>query len=110
MAKVGVWLASICAVAVAAGTGGLMHRLWASVWHTVRTTGMLAPPVSAAAVMIPPVPTLAAAVVKKPVPVGPGMFAMPSFVGVAARAVMSGHWSGVGVWGGVWLSERGGSA
>ena len=50
----------------------------------------MALPVSTVAVMSAPAPTLTVATAKKPVPVVPGIFAMPSFVTVAPRATMSG--------------------
>src|SRR5262245_5093902 len=47
-------------------------------------------PVSVDAVISPPAPTFTVATANTPVPFAPGIFTMPSPLGVAARATMSG--------------------
>ena len=55
-----------------------------------RLIGNVAVPVSAVAVMLPLAPTFTVATANTPVPLVPGIFTIPSFVGVAASATMSG--------------------
>lgn len=59
------------------------------VWQSERTTGSAVPPVSTVAVIRSLEPTFTVATEKKPVPVVPGMLAMPSVVTVAPRATIS---------------------
>ncbi len=54
------------------------------------TTGSVESPVSAEAVMSPPVPTFAVATARAPAGVAPLMLTMPSFISVAASATISG--------------------
>src|SRR5512146_1171001 len=53
-------------------------------------TGNDAAPVSAEAVIVPPAPTFTVATQKAPVPLVPGMLAIPSLVSVATNATISG--------------------
>src|SRR5262245_56523784 len=53
-------------------------------------TGRFTPSVSAVTVMLLLAATLTVATANAALPFGPGMFAMPSLVGVAAKATMSG--------------------
>jgi hypothetical protein len=55
-----------------------------------RSIGRFAPPVSAETVIGPLAPTFTVATAKTPVPFDPGMFTMPSPLGVATRATISG--------------------
>ena len=57
-------------------------------------SGKLVAPVSADAVIAPVAPTFTVAAAKAPVPFVPGMFTMPSLVGVAANATTSGTGAG----------------
>ena len=54
-----------------------------------RFSGKLTPLVSTEAVMLSLAPTFTVATANNPVPVVPGIFTMPSFVGVATNATMS---------------------
>ena len=53
-------------------------------------TGKIAPPVSADMVRLPPAPIFTVATANTPVPAVPGIFTMPSPVGVLAQAIVSG--------------------
>src|SRR5215475_8585770 len=55
-----------------------------------RNTGRFTPPVSAVTVILLLAPTLTVATANAALPFGPGMFTMPSLVGVAASATISG--------------------
>ena len=87
--KVGVALALIVVVTLIAGDAkqapvpGLVSQI-------KRFTGILAPPVSADAVILALTPELMVATANAPVPFVPGMFTMPSLVVVAVKATMSG--------------------
>src|SRR5262245_45533661 len=52
--------------------------------------GRVADPVSAVTVIAPLAPTFTVATANTPAPFGPGMFTMPSPLGVATRATISG--------------------
>ena len=68
-----------------------MHRLvTGSVWQREMFIGKDVFPVSADAVILPLVPTFIVATAKAPVPLVPGIFAMPSLADVADSATMSG--------------------
>src|SRR5262249_53857246 len=60
------------------------------VWQSTGFTASVAFPVSADTVMLPLAPAFVVATAKNPVPVTPGIFTIPSFVDVAATAMMSG--------------------
>ena len=60
------------------------------VWQRLIVTGGLLAPVSAETVMRPLAPTLLDATENAPVPVRLGIFTIPSWLGVAARAITSG--------------------
>src|SRR5262245_28712376 len=60
------------------------------VWHREILTGTNTFPVSADAVIFPLSPTFIVATAKAPTPFVPEMFAIPSFLGVATKATMSG--------------------
>src|SRR4029450_10337404 len=53
-------------------------------------TGKIAPPVSADIVRLSPAPKLTVATANTPVPLGPGIFTMPSPLRVAVKAIRSG--------------------
>ena len=58
--------------------------------HREMLNGNIALPVSAELVMLPLVPTFTVATANTPVPFDPGIFTIPSPLGVAANATMSG--------------------
>ena len=82
----------ICVVIIEAGTAGFMHRppLNGSVWQSDSFSGRLVVPVSTVAVSCALAPALNVASAKAPMPLVPGIFMIPSPVGVATRAMMSG--------------------
>lgn len=87
--NVGVALALIAVVTV--GPIAEMHCPVAGlVSHREMFTGNVALPVSADAVIVPVTPRFTVATANAPIPFIPGTFTMPSFVGVAAKAIMSG--------------------
>src|SRR5262245_26882518 len=89
--NVSVWFVEIGTVALGPGTVGLIQCTVAgSGLQIERTTGRLTQPVSTVATMRPAPPTLTMATEKTPTPAVPTMTAMPSLVGVAASATMSG--------------------
>ena len=86
--NVGVALVLICVVTL--GPMAEMHcPVVGFVSQRETFSGNIALPMSADAVMPALAPTFTVATAKAPVPVAPGMFTMPSWVGVAAQATMS---------------------
>lgn len=83
--------AAIGIVTLRAGTSGLTHAaVMGFVWHIPRTSGRVAAPVSTEAVIDAPAPTLDVATTNPTVPFTPGTCAIPSPLGVAPSAMMSG--------------------
>src|SRR5262245_22973609 len=87
--NVGVSPALICVTTV--GPMADVHcPVLGSVRQRLRTRGIVAAPVSADTVMVPPDPTLAVATAKTPLPTTCGMLTMPSPLSVPERAITSG--------------------
>ena len=82
-------MASIVVVTLSAG-GNKQVSVTGSISQIEIPTGRFAPPVSAEAVIVPPIPRFSVATEKTPVPLAPGIFTMLSLVRVAATATISG--------------------
>ncbi len=87
--KVGLSSAPIVVVTLSAGDDKQVS-VTGSISQIEIPTGRFTPPVSAEAVIVPPMPRFSVATEKTPVPLAPGIFTIPSLVKVAATATISG--------------------